>query len=185
MFLNVILISISLSLDALGIGISYKLKGVKITHLAKLVIGLVSVLIMWISLRLGEAVLYFMPPEVANILGIGILVLIALTFIRNALWGTEKTTYDFNKSKNIDLWEAVVLGIALSADSISAGIAAVTMGLGSILIPFLVGAMQVIFLYIGDYMLERIGIIKRMNKKLCGVLSGTLLLIIALLRIIS
>ncbi|MDO5294584.1 MAG: manganese efflux pump [bacterium] len=180
-----ILISISLSLDALGIGISYKLKGVRITHMAKFVVGLVSVLIMWGSLKLGEAVKYFMPPQVANILGISILVLIGLTFIRNALFGTEKTTYDFNKSKNIDIWEAVILGIALSADSISAGIAAVTMGLGSMIIPFCVGGMQVIFLYIGDILLERVGIVRRMSRKLCGVLSGCLLLVIALIRIIS
>lgn len=185
MFLNVILISISLSLDALGIGISYKLKGVKITHLAKLIVGLVSVLIMWASLLLGEVALKIMPVALGNIVGICILIIIGLTFIRNAIFGTEKTTYDFNKSKNIDIWEAAILGIALSADSISAGIAAVTMGLGNILIPFCVGGMQVAFLYIGDYLLEKVGFIKRMNQKLCGVLSGGLLLVIALIRIVS
>lgn len=185
MLLNMLLISVSLSLDALGIGISYKLKGVKITHIAKIIIGLVSVAVMWGSLKLGEAVLYFMPPQVANIIGISILVLIGLTFIRNALFGNEDTTYDFNRSKKIDLWEAAVLGIALSADSISAGIAAVTMGLGTIFIPFCVGGMQVLFLYIGDYLLERVSIVKRMDRRLCGVLSGVLLLVIALIRIFS
>lgn len=185
MLLSMLLISISLSLDALGISISYKLKGVKITHMAKIMIGLVSVIVMWISLKLGEAVLYILSPKVANIIGVIILVVIGLTFIRNALFGSEDATYDFNRSKKIDLWEAIVLGIALSADSISAGIAAVTMGLGNIMIPLCVGAMQVIFLYMGDYLIEKASILRRMNRKLCGVLSGLLLLAIAFIRVIG
>ncbi len=185
MLLNVILISISLSLDALGIGISYKLKGVTIQPSAKIMIGLVSVAVMWISLRLGEVVQHIVPPQVANIIGISILVLIGLAFIRNALFGKEGATCDFNKSQNIDFWEAAILGIALSADSISAGIAAVAMGLGHSMIPICVGGMQVLFLYMGDYLIERVGIIRRMSRKLCGVVSGILLMIIAVIRLLS
>lgn len=180
-----ILISISLSLDALGVGLSYKLKGVKITHAAKLTIGFVSVVVMWLSLKLGQLMLHIFPTQVANLLGISVLILIGLSFIRNALFGEEKTTYDFNKSKKIDWWEAAVLGIALSADSLSAGIAAVTMGLGSMLIPFSVGIMQILFLYIADILVEKSGLMKRLNRKFCGIFSGCLLLVIALIRIIG
>lgn len=185
MLLNMVLISISLSLDALGIGISYKVKGVRITHAAKITIGLVSILVMWLSLQLGELMLHIFPSEVANLLGISILVIIGITFIRNALFGEEETTYDFNKSKKIDWWEAAILGVVLSADSLSAGIAAVTMGLGSIMIPFMVGFMQVLFLYIADVLIEKSGLIKKLNRKFCGVFSGCLLLFIALLRIVG
>lgn len=182
---NVLAISISLSLDALGIGISYKLKGVQITHAAKVTIGLVSIIVMWLSLKLGALMLRVFPVEVANILGISILVLIGVTFIRNALFGNQETTYDFNKSKKIDWWEALVLGVALSADSVSAGIATVTMGLGNAFIPITVGFMQVLFLYVADLLLEKSSFMKRVNRKCCGVLSGTLLLVIALIRIIG
>ena len=168
MLWNMLAISVSLSLDALGIGISYKLKGVRITHAAKITIGLVSVLVMWASLQLGSLMMHIFPADVANIVGISILVLIGLTFIRNALFGEEKTTYDFDNSKKIDFWEAAVLGVVLSADSLSAGIAAVTMGLGNVIIPFMVCFMQVIFLYAADILLEKCRLLRKINRKICG-----------------
>lgn len=180
-----IAISISLSLDALGIGISYKLKGVKITTTAKLVIGVVSILIMWAALEVGELLIQVVPCEVANIVGIVVLIIIGLTFIRNALYGGDEAKYDFNNSKKIDFVEAAALGFALSADSVSAGIAAVTMGLGGAIIPFMVGGMQVMFLCLAEILLEECHVIQKMNKKVCGVFSGCLLIMIALLRVVK
>lgn len=185
MLWNVIVISVSLSLDALGIGISYRLKGVDITHPAKITIGLVSVLVMWFSLFLGRLMIHIFPTDIAKIIGCSILGLIGLSFIRSALFGQEEVTYDFNKSKKIDWWEAIVLGIALSIDSVSAGIAAVSMGLGNHWIPFCVGFMQVIFLYMAELLITKTKIIKYMNRKLCGVCAGILLLIIASMRLLG
>lgn len=183
--LNVILISISLSLDAFGVGVSYKMKGVKITHTARFTIGLVSIAVMWLSLQLGNLMLHIFPTTVANLLGVSVLAIIGISFIRNALFGEMETTYDFNKSKQIDWWEAAILGLVLSADSMSAGIAAVTMGLGSNLIPFSVGFMQVLFLYIADLLIDKSGLVHKLNRKICGIFSGSLLLFIALMRIIG
>ena len=185
MLWNVIVISVSLSIDALGIGISYRLKGVEISHLAKLTIGFVSVLVMWLSLHLGKMMLYFFPADVAKIIGCSILGIMGLSFIRTALFTQEKVTYDFNKSKRIDWWEAIVLGFALSIDSVSAGIAAVSMGLGNIWIPFCVGLMQVIFLYMAEFLITKTKIIRHINQKVCGVCSGILLLIIASIRLLG
>ncbi len=185
MLWNVIVISVSLSIDALGIGISYRLKGVDITHPAKITIGLVSVLVMWLSLFLGRMIQQVFPTDVAKIIGCSILGLMGLSFIRSALLSQEDATYDFNKSKKIDWWEAIVLGFALSIDSVSAGIAAVTMGLGNCFIPFCVGFMQVIFLYMAEFLIARTKIIKHINKKLCGTCSGILLLIIASVRLLG
>ncbi len=184
MLLNVIIISISLSLDALGIGISYKLKGVKITTAAKLLVGLVSVMIMWVSLQAGYLILQWFPKDVANLIGAAILAIIGLSFIRNGLYGSEEAVYDFNRSKKIDWWEALVLGIALSADSFSAGVAAASIGFHGVLIPLSVGFMQVLFLFLADIMMSHCNVVKNLNRKLCGVVSGLLLLMIALIRLI-
>ncbi len=185
MFWNVIVISVSLSIDALGIGISYRLKGVDITHPAKITIGLVSVLVMWLSLHLGRMILYIFPPDVAKIIGCSILGLMGLSFIRSAIFQQEEVTYDFNKSKKIDWWEAIVLGFALSIDSVSAGIAAVSMGLGNNFIPVCVGVMQVMFLYMAEFLITKTKIIKHSNKKICGTCAGILLLIIASVRLLG
>ena len=185
MFWNVIVMSISLSIDALGIGISYRLKGVTITHPAKITIGLVSVLIMWVSLNLGKIIQNVFPTDIAKIIGCSILGLMGLSFIRSALFSQEELTYEFNKSKNIDWWEAIVLGFALSIDSVSAGIAAVSMGLGNNWIPFCVGFMQVVFLYMAEFLIVRTKIIKHINRKVCGTCAGILLLIIASVRLLG
>lgn len=183
--MNILIISISLSIDALGIGVSYKLKGVKITTIARTIIGIVSGFVMWLSLNIGTLMMEFFPSKVANIIGVSILVLIGLAFIRNALFGSEEATYDFDKSKNIEMWEACVLGFALSADSISAGIAVATMGIGTMFMPFSVGIMQFVFLSIGDLLIERCQRVREINKKLCGIVSGSLLIVIALLRVLK
>lgn len=185
MLWNVIIISISLSIDALGIGISYRLKGVDITHSAKITIGLVSVFVMWISLSLGKLMIHLFPTDIAKIIGCSILGLMGLSFIRSALFGKEEATYDFNKSKKIDWWEAIVLGFGLSIDSVSAGVAAVSMGLGNIWIPICVGLMQVMFLYIADWLIKRTRIIEHINHKICGTCSGILLLLIASVRLLG
>ena len=185
MLWNVMVISVSLSIDALGIGISYRLKGVDITHSAKFTIGLVSVLVMWISLSLGKIMLQVFPADVAKIIGCSILGLMGLSFLRSALFGKENATYDFNQSKKIELWEAIVLGFALSIDSVSAGIAAASMGLGSDWIPLCVGVMQVMFLYLADILITKTRITKHINRRICGACSGILLLIIASMRVLG
>ncbi|BBF43970.1 hypothetical protein lbkm_2658 [Lachnospiraceae bacterium KM106-2] len=129
--------------------------------------------------------LEFFPSKVANILGISILALMGVEFIRKGLFGSEEATYDFDKSKEIELWEAFVLGFALSADSISAGIGAATIGLNSMLIPITVGCMQVFFLSIGEVLIGHCSLVNKMSQKVCGLISGFMLLLIAIIRIIS
>lgn len=185
MLLNIIVISISLSIDALGIGVSYKLKGVTIPNGAKIIIGIVSSLIMWVAVLLGETVNRYLPENVCKIFGVSILVLMGVAIIRNSIFGSSEAVYDRDKSLKIEGMEAILLGIALSADSISAGIAVATLGLGSIFIPLGVGLMQMFFLYLGDFVVSKSRMLQNMNSKVCGFFSGSLLILIALIRGIS
>ncbi|SFR68937.1 Putative Mn2+ efflux pump MntP [Anaeromicropila populeti] len=182
MLLQILIISVSLSIDALGIGISYHLKGVKITKLSRAIIAMMSVIIMYTSLKIGAFLAAVFPETVIQIIGISILVLIGLTFIRNSIFGDENQIYDFDKSKTIDFWEAFILGIALSADAFSAGIAASAIGIGGSIMPFTVGFMQIAFLSIGGILIDKSQLMKKLNRKVCGVFSGFLLILIAILR---
>lgn len=183
MIINILVISIALSIDALGIGLSYGLKGVKIPFIAKIIIGIVSAMIMFASLYLGRLMLVFFPNEVTQIFGTVILILIGISFIRNSLFQKDGSTYDFDQSKQIEWKEACVLGFALSADSISAGVAVSAIGLTSIWIPILVGIMQVLLLSIGEFIVVKNTVLKeRMQEKTCGVFAGILLILMALLR---
>ena len=185
MILNIIIISVSLSIDAFGIGVAYHLKGIKIGVGAKCIIGLISSVIMWLSLMVGDYMTRILPAGVMNVFGISILILMGVIFIRNSLFNDEGAAYDFDQSKKIDGFEASILGFALSADSISAGIAVAAIGLNSIFIPIVVGLMQMFFLGMGYLLVEKSLFIQRLNSRVCGVFSGLLLILIAILRAIG
>lgn len=184
MLLQIIVISISLSIDALGIGIAYPLRGVKIGALAKTIIGLISCGVMFVSIIVGKQMTKYIPADVMMIIGTSILILMGVIYIRNSLFSDEEASYDLDESKKIDLFEAVILGFALSADSLSAGIAVVAIGMQSTLIPLVVGLTQVGFLTVGNLLIVKFSRIKKMNSKVCGVFSGALLILIAILRCI-
>ena len=182
MWLQMLIISVSLSIDAFGIGLSFELKGVKINGLSRFIMGLMSTIIMYISLFLGKACMVFFPDVIMRIIGISVLCLIGITFIKNSLFGEETGRYDRNQSKNIEWTEAVVLGAALSADAFSAGFALSVLDLTGKLVPVTVGLMQFCFLSLGAFMAGKSRVIQKMDSKLCGVLSGCLLILIALLK---
>lgn len=182
MLLQIIVISISLSIDALGIGIAYPLRGVKIGALAKTMIGLISCGVMFLSILVGKEMTKYIPANVMMIMGTSILVLMGVIYIRNSLFSDEEASYDLDESKKIDWFEAIILGFALSADSISAGIAVVAIGMQSTLIPIVVGLTQVGFLTVGNLLIVKFSRIRKLNSKVCGVFSGALLILIAIIR---
>jgi putative Mn2+ efflux pump MntP len=184
LLLQIIVISISLSIDALGIGIAYPLRGVKIGVLAKTIIGFISCGVMFLSILVGKEMTKIIPANVMMIIGTAILILMGVVYIRNSLFSDEEASYDLDESKKIDLFEAIILGFALSADSISAGIAIVAIGMQSTFVPIVVGLTQIGFLTLGNQLITRFSRIRKMNSKVCGVFSGTLLILIAILRCI-
>lgn len=180
MFLQMFIIAISLSIDAFGIGMAYALKKVEISWKAECVVALISIGVMYASLKMGECFTKYFPEDVLKILGISFLVLIGVGFIYNSIFGTEKVVYDFDSSKKIDGWESVVLGFILSVDTISVGFAIAALGVYTITIPCLTGIMQGIFLFLGKYMVRKH--IKIQKEKYCGMIAGILMICIAIIR---
>lgn len=175
------ILSVSLSIDALGVGFSYRMRGVKITAAAKLIVAVLTSGAMGLSMMAGKALAAFLPGEIMNIFGTAVLILIGLAMIRNALFG-EEAFYDFDKSKNIELGEAVALGLALSADAASCGLALSAASWGSFFLPLLSGLMQGVFLWLGELLFEK-GIKSRVaGQKGLGAFAGGILVLMALLR---
>lgn len=173
---------ITLSLDALGIGFSYRMRGIRITGRAKLFISCLTGLFMAAAMKAGQFFSAYVPDEVMRLFGTVLLVLIGLAMIRNALFG-EEAFYDFDKSKNIEGYEAVILGLALSADAAACGTALSAVALGNIWLPVMSGVMQGLFLWLGELLFEK-GVKTRIaGQKGLGVFAGGLLLLIALLRV--
>lgn len=141
------LLSISLGMNPLGIGISYGIRKIRIPWSAKLIICAISMIITAIAVTLETLILMVIPGKVSEIIGILMLAFLGLFIILSAVLpkGENKkksksvrsivlkplgitvkiirnpVSCDFDKSKHIDILEAVYLGTTLSIDSFAAG----------------------------------------------------------------
>lgn len=183
MLFSLFILAITLSIDAFGIGVAYTIKGVIIPLQSKILVGFISAAIMWGAALTGEFMLRFLPEWCAKYLGIFILFLMGAIFIRNSLCTESTQTYDLDASKRIELLEGILLAIALSADSISVGVAAATLGLSWFFLGIMVGFLQMIFLWVGNIVIKRGSRLKCLDCRLSGMLSGAMLILIGLLRL--
>ena len=112
----------------------------------------------------------------AGMIGIGII------FMYNSIFKDEEAAYDFNHSRKIEPIEGAFLAIALSVDSIGAGIAIATSGLSCWYLGIMSGVTQFFLLVLADYLVKHIKVIQNISNKICGVLAGILLVLIGVLR---
>lgn len=210
--LAVLLLAVSLSMDALGIGISYGLRGIRTPWKARLTICLISMLFTGLAVGLGNVLLLVIPPAAARLLGSGMLVLLGLFIIVQSFLEKNKepkrrekkddtivdialkslgitikiirnpASCDFDHSKHIDVLEAIYLGVALSIDSFGAGISSAVSGVNSYLVPVAAGLCQLLFLCGGDCLGRRLTLFKRVDSQVFVVISGTLLIVLAMVR---
>ncbi len=85
MVFSITLLAISLSIDALGVGMVYGLKQVKIPLVSKLIICLFSIVYTGIALVIGKSLSLFLSPENAKLIGIIILGMMGMWIIIQSL----------------------------------------------------------------------------------------------------
>ena len=209
--LSLILLSISLSMDSLGIGISYGIRKIRIPLSAKLIICAISMIFTAVAVTLGTLILEIVPANIAEIIGVFMLASLGIFIILSSILPKKKRNKkenpkhvwslalkplgvtvkiiknpvycDFDKSNHIDTFEAIYLGVALSIDSFAAGISSVVSGgINSIMIPIAVGFAQLIFLSFGDLVGKKISSISKVDSKVFVIISGLLLIVMAFIR---
>jgi putative sporulation protein YtaF len=208
MIISLIVLAISLSIDALGVGLVYGLKKVSIPLPSKLLICLCSIIYAGLALIIGKALSSILPPIFAKLIGIMILSLMGIWIIIQGLlkdvadkssdptlWKVaikslgvtiqvirNPMEFDIDKSGAIDTPESLLLGLALSVDAIGVGIGSALTGFYSPLIPLAIGLFQMIFLYIGTYLGEKVALLQRINQRMLALLPGILLIFLAIIR---
>jgi putative sporulation protein YtaF len=85
-FFSAVLLAVSLSLDAFGVGIAYGLRKVHIPILSKMVICLFSIIYSGMALALGNVLLKILPLPVSKAAGITILAAMGIVIIIQALF---------------------------------------------------------------------------------------------------
>lgn len=184
-----ILLAISLSIDAFAIGLSYRLRNIKMTLMSKLIICTVSTLVMWISVIIGDIILKYVPVGMSKILGCLMLFVLGMWIVVHELLNIGDPTNnpldcDIDNSKYLDVTESVYLAVALSIDSFVAGISAAISGLNIIIIPIATGVFQLLFLCVGEFVGKVLSdkFKCKLNYKIFTFLSGAILMALALVR---
>lgn len=171
-----VLMAFSLSLDALGVSLSYGLRRVRIPLGSLLTISLVSAAYFGVACLFGSAMFALLPASTARFIGILLLALLCLWMSAQTLLSPRKVQEkpqtlarlslqslgitvtiirnpmlaDMDSSNSIDCREAVFLASALSMDSVGIGVSYAMMGSFSLLAPLLVGLFQLTFTCLGN-----------------------------------
>lgn len=89
---------------------------------------------------------------------------------------------DFDNSKKIDGKEALFLGLALSLDAFCVGIGSGIIGINSFIFPFLTSLFQLIFLNTGILFGKKINSLSKLPDNIWSIISGTLLILIGIIK---
>lgn len=205
-FIGLLLLSVSLSVDAFSIGTSCALGGIKTSWRARVVICLISVAIMALSVVCGEWLAKLISPNVSRFVGCAMLCLLGVYIILGALGKTKNrrekksvtlvlkplgitvniirnpASCDIDRSKSIDMREACYIGTALSVDSIGAGVSMGVSGMSALSVAGMCGLCQLVFLCVGILLGGRLRNIERVPQKVFTVASGVIIILISIVR---
>lgn len=201
------IIAMLLSADAVAAGLSYGIKKIKIPFSSKIIIGLCTAFGALISITLGNKIMLFVSPFAAKAAGSFIFFALGIWFLMQTLIpedisdGGEIYSHavkslgitimivknpemtDINKSGTIDGKEAFIIGIALAADVLAAGIGFGLAGADALTIAFAAGVFQVIFLSFGIYIGTKFRRFCGTYSKLSAMLPGIIMIILGIYRL--
>ena len=181
MIFSSLLLAISSSIDSLGIGITYGFKKIQLKKWSKIILFCISILITFIAFVIGSIFKNFFSENFFKLIGTLILVIMGLIVIFKT--DTEEYTFDLDNSNDIDYKEALILGIALSLDSLCIGISAISLGINMFIFAIIVAFLQFAFLSIGNFLGIHLSNINKVPQSIWTKISGILLILIGLLKL--
>ena len=138
-----IILALSISIDSLGIGITYGLRNTKFTFSSKCILFLISLFIGITSIFIGKFLGSLISDFISHLISSVILIIIGIVIL------IDPIPFDFDKSYMIDAKESFILGITLSLDTLSVGICTSIGGYLDLYFPALVAVFQIMLLFLG------------------------------------
>ncbi|WP_240420639.1 sporulation membrane protein YtaF [Paenibacillus periandrae] len=148
--------AISSSLDNLGVGISYGIRGIRIGFVSNLIMAIICFLFSEAGILFGQWLSTVLPGIFPVLVGAFLLIIIGIRIIlfavprkkQRSVKGDQEISdnhslkgilqnpeaADIDKSGEIGMLEAVILGIALSANAVTNGLGAGLLGLSPLAI---------------------------------------------------
>lgn len=154
-----LLLAFSLSLDALGIGLSYGLRSIRFRPSALLLLTIEAFLMMELFLFAGRRLAAVFPAHSAERFSPMLLLFFGVWLCLQGMGqGKRKETSplhspslcDKNASSLIEPREALLLGLLLSVDSFAIGLSAAAGGINVTLLPLFSALFQTFFLALGE-----------------------------------
>ena len=99
MFLSSILLAICVSIDSLGIGLTYGLKNTKISSIAKLILFIICLVVTGLSVAIGNYISQIFTPDISKIIGATFLCILGAWIIIQSITDKSKSN-DFNNDTN-------------------------------------------------------------------------------------
>lgn len=184
MLFSSLVLALSSSIDALGIGITYGIKNTKISFLAKVILFVISISISVLSIWFGNFIRNVLPDSITKLFGNLILIGMGFFVVIQAM-NQDKLNFDLDYSNSIDTKEAFLLGFALSLDCFCIGSCGSAIGMSSFWFPLFISVFQFTFLSIGNALGKRLQHLVNLPNCVWSIVSGGLLVLIGFVRFIS
>ncbi len=187
--INVILLAISVSIDAIGIGISYGIRNSYIRIRLIFLIAFIVFSMCLIGLLLGNLLSLVLSDFLLKIIGSLILFILGVFIVlkeiinlkpKNDFRGNKKESKEVKRIENIKATEAIYLAMCISVDALTSGISASLIGIRSIFFPILVMVCHMTFLKLGMYVGKNVSIASSIPQNIWKVISGILLILISI-----
>lgn len=200
-----LLFAVALSLDGLGMGLSYGVRRIKIPLVPLFIICLASGLAIFLSMLAGEILEAFLSARVSLVLGAVLLMLMGLWIILQnfflitvgpSLYRSklphvglvvrilkEPVLADLNWSGEIDTHEAVFLGVALAMDALGAGFGAALAGYSLFWTPLLVALVEFLMINFGLWIGKILDFGRQ--ERVLKVVPGAMIICLGLFKLVG
>lgn len=170
--LTVIIVAISLSMDAFSLSLAYGTLNLekKYINLLSIIVGLYHFIMPLLGMWLGNNIIKIIPISPNTIV-----------FVVLVIIGTEMIIESFKQDRNISLMklsELLVFGLAVSLDSFSVGLGLKAIYSNPLVSSIIFSFSAALFTYIGLYLGKKIN---DLVGKISTVIGGTILIVIGFL----
>lgn len=184
MIIKCILLALSASIDALGLGITYGIKKTKMSKSGNLIIFTTLFCLSGISVFIGHYISILFSPVFSALLGAALLILLGIYNIFKVQNSTT-TNFDTDGSNYIDAKEAFVLGLAVAVDASCVSLGSGMIGIGGLILPLLMAIFHTFFVNCGNLVATNITKRFAISSKLLSNISGVILIFIGLFRLLT
>ena len=184
MVIKCILLSLSASIDALGLGITYGIKKTQMSKSGNIIIFVTLFCLSGLSTFIGHYISVLFSPIVSALLGSSLLILLGIYNIFKSKSNTP-TNFDVDDSNYIDAKESFILGLAVAVDASCVCIGSGMIGICGLILPLFMATFHTFFVNCGNIFASNIAKRITISSKLLSNISGIILIFIGFFRLLS